>query len=407
MNGNNAILSSDTAPLAPNLSTYLDLLRYFAALMVYVFHAGHFAHYKLPFFGTHGGLGVAVFFVLSGFVIAFSAAGKRRDIVDYFVARFARLWSVALPAIVLTLVLDVIGQWLALPAYAPMQPYSAFKWIAASGITALFLNQVWFLDIWLGTNGPFWSLSYEFWYYAIFATLIYFRGWRRVVMAGLVACIAGPGILVAFPVWLLCVALYRLLRKHATAAGAPAGAGALFASVAGLAAYVTMGGAAMFAAFPFDVPLVTLKPWGINFWPQSYLVGFLIALNIYGFARIQHLFANPSERAVRLIRTTAETSFGLYLFHYPLMYFCKAMLAVAQVPQGAAYVLAIYVAPFVVATWLSLKCEPLKLVLSAALKALLKKDKARPAPGNDVHLVPDYPMADSLAARDRERRIDV
>ena len=374
--------------LQPGLSIYLDLLRYVAALMVYLFHAGHFAQHKLPFFGTYGGLGVAVFFVLSGFVIAFSSTGKRRDIVDYFIARFARLWSVALPAILLTLVLDTLGQWLALSAYAPMQPYPVYKWVAASGITALFLNQIWFLDIWLGTNGPFWSLSYEFWYYAIFATLIYFRGWQRVALASLVICFAGPGIIIAFPVWLLGVGLFHLLRKPAVAGKALLGAVALLVSVVGLALYVMMGGSKLFTALPIVFPLLDLKPWGINFWPQSYVVGFLIALNIYGFARMQQVFGNPSEKVVRLVRTTAETSFGLYLFHYPLMYFCKAILALAQVPQGTACILVIYIAPFVAATWLSLKCEPLKFTLSRVLKTLLKKNQAPPAYGNDYRFGP-------------------
>jgi peptidoglycan/LPS O-acetylase OafA/YrhL len=404
---NKATFSQPSNVLQPNLSVYLDLLRYVAALMVYLFHAGHFARYKLPFFGTYGGLGVAVFFVLSGFVIAFSSTGKRRDIVDYFIARFARLWSVALPAILLTLVLDTAGQWLALSAYAPMQPYPAYKWIAASGITALFLNEIWFLDIWLGTNGPFWSLSYEFWYYAIFATLIYFRGWQRIAMAGLVMCIAGPGIIIAFPVWLLGVGLFHLLRKHAAADKTLLGLAALLVSVVCLTLYVMMGGSKIFTALPIAYPLVDLKSWGINFWPQSYVVGFLIALNIYGFARMQRVFRNPSEQVVRLVRTTAETSFGLYLFHYPLMYFCKAILAVAQVPQGTFYVLAIYIAPFLAATWLSLKCEPLKFVLSRVLKALLKNDKAQSAHGKDVSIVPDYPIASPLATGDHERRLDI
>jgi peptidoglycan/LPS O-acetylase OafA/YrhL len=326
--------------------------------------------------------------------------GKRRDIVDYFIARFARLWSVVLPAILLTFVLDTVGQWFALSAYTPMQPYSAFKWVAASGIIASFLNEIWFLDIWLGTNGPFWSLSYEFWYYAIFATLIYFRGWQRVAMAGLVACIAGPGILVAFPVWLLGVGLYHLLRKQAPAVGSVAGAIALVISTGCLVAYVMMGGAKVFSALPFHFPGVNLKPWGINFWPQSYLVGLLIALNIYGFARIQQIFRNPSDRFVNLVRKTGETSFGLYLFHYPLLYFCKAMLAVAQIGPGVPYILALYVAPFIAATWLSVKCEPLKLVLSSFLKSMLKKGKA-------IHIASDYPLADPLARGDHEGRLDI
>jgi peptidoglycan/LPS O-acetylase OafA/YrhL len=397
---NSPQLSHAPDVLQPNLSIYLDVLRYFAALMVYFFHAGHFANYTLPFFGTYGGLGVVVFFVLSGFVIAYSAAGKRRDIVDYFIARFARLWSVVLPAILLTIALDTLGQWLSLPAYAPMQPYSVFKWIASSGISVLFLNQIWHLDIWVGTNGPFWSLSYEFWYYTIFAALIYFRGWQRVVLAGLAVCIAGPSIMVAFPVWFLGVGLYRLLCRRG-AAGSKFGAIAFVVSLALLVAYTALGGSRLFSLLPFDYALVNIKPCGINFWPQSYLVGLLIALNIYGFARIQHVFRNPSARFVNVVRTTAETSFGLYLFHYPLMYFCKALLIIAGITEGPTYVVAMYVVPLLAATWLALRCEPLKFVLSTAFKNLRGKRGQLTAQGEAAHRLPD-----ALNGHDYEERID-
>jgi peptidoglycan/LPS O-acetylase OafA/YrhL len=113
---------------------------------------------------------------------------------------------------------------------------------------------------------------------------------------------------------------------------------ALCASVALLVQYIRTGGAKVFAALPFDYALTTVKPWGINFWPQSYLIGFLIALNIYGFARVQNIFKTPTGKFASLVCKTAEASFGLYLFHYPLMYFCKAVLATAGITRGSTYV---------------------------------------------------------------------
>jgi len=86
-----------------------------------------------------------------------------------------------------------------------------------------------------------------------------------------------------------------------------------------------------------------------------------------------------------------------------LMYFCKALLAGAYVPQGTLYILAMYVTPFVAATWLSLKCEPLKFVMSDVLKAALKKGNARK--GHAV--ASDYRITAPLATGDIERRTDV
>jgi hypothetical protein len=75
------------------------------------------------------------------------------------------------------------------------------------------------------------------------------------------------------------------------------------------------------------------------------------------------------------------------------------MLAVAQVAPGIPYMLAIYLVPFIAATWLSLQCESLKFVLSRILKSLLKNDGARLAHG--------YPLADPMAGGDREGRLDI
>jgi peptidoglycan/LPS O-acetylase OafA/YrhL len=53
---------------------------------------------------------VMVFFVLSGFVIAYTS--ERESTATIFVAsRIARLWSVLLPALLITAVADAIGVW--------------------------------------------------------------------------------------------------------------------------------------------------------------------------------------------------------------------------------------------------------------------------------------------------------
>lgn len=108
--------------------------------------------------GNLGTEAVVVFFVLSGLLITF-AASRQPAAEKFLTARLARLWSVCLPALALTVAADLSGQYLSLESYAPFQPYSAFKWLATIGTNSLFLNQVWHLNIYAGTNGPFWSLS--------------------------------------------------------------------------------------------------------------------------------------------------------------------------------------------------------------------------------------------------------
>lgn len=362
--------------LAPAFSLYLDLLRFLAALLVYVAHAGHFAQARLPLLGRHGSHGVIVFFVLSGFVIAFTARRRHASVGDYMVARLARLWSIALPAILLTMLLDLAGQQLSMAAYAPLQPYTPFKWAASAAASALFLNQVWWFDIWLGSNGPYWSLSYEFWYYAIFAPLIYFRGAKRLVWTAAAALVAGPGILVALPVWLVGVGLYHALHHASRRAPAP-GRKTLpwltwLISALLLLAYMTADGRRLFSDSGLVFPLTGLKQWGVGFWPESYLLGMLVGLHLYGFARMQ-LRRLPAPRIAGLLRAAAEASFGLYLFHYPLMLFIKALLFKLGAVSGPLYVGAIYLLPLALSVWLALLCEPLKKILAARLQRLVRR----------------------------------
>ena len=78
----------------------IDLLRYFAAVLVAVMHWGlelgpdrMQSVYNIPVMGfliQNGGLGVDIFFLISGYVILETA--MRRDSLDFIVARFIRLF---------------------------------------------------------------------------------------------------------------------------------------------------------------------------------------------------------------------------------------------------------------------------------------------------------------------------
>ena len=57
-----------------------------------------------------------------------------------------------------------------------------------------FLNQLWSLDIRFLSNWPYWSISYEFWYYALFALLVFTSGRMRLVLVALWALLVGAGI---------------------------------------------------------------------------------------------------------------------------------------------------------------------------------------------------------------------
>lgn len=53
-----------------------------------------------------------MFFVLSGFVIAFITDTKENQWINYAASRISRVCSVAVPALFLTIALDAVGRYL-------------------------------------------------------------------------------------------------------------------------------------------------------------------------------------------------------------------------------------------------------------------------------------------------------
>lgn len=345
-----------------SLSSYLNLLRLLAALAVYIAHGQNFTKIRVPYVGDLGSEAVFVFFVLSGMLITFSGT-KQPDGPAFLRARFIRLWSVCLPALLLTLVADTIGQAISLTAYSPMQPYSLFKWVASIGINALFLNQVWQANIYPGTNGPFWSLSYEFWYYILFAAAVYVTGRKKVLAVASAALVAGPAILVGFPIWLMGSGLHFAVARYraSTLVGWACWVGS-FAAVYAFSFFDL--GHVLAQAFP---GIAAGAKWKVDFWPESYLIGALVALNIYGFAVIGDRFQALLKACAAPIRFGADISFGLYLFHYPLMYLVKAVMFGAGFTAGPVLIGVVYTVPIIVAAFLALQCEKHKNLIGVAI----------------------------------------
>jgi peptidoglycan/LPS O-acetylase OafA/YrhL len=99
-----------SAKLNPGTSWYLDLLRGGAAIVVFLGHAGQgFFSHGLPRMLTVAHEMVVIFFVLSVFVMSYVVSRGRNHWQSYLVARFSRIASVAYPALVVTIICDVIG----------------------------------------------------------------------------------------------------------------------------------------------------------------------------------------------------------------------------------------------------------------------------------------------------------
>jgi peptidoglycan/LPS O-acetylase OafA/YrhL len=151
---------------------------------------------------------VVIFFVISGFVISFSTFSKERELKQYALARLSRLYSVVVPALVLTALLQAVGSVLNPVVYAQLS--RGFD-LPRYFLTAFFLQCFWVIAASPPTNAPFWSLAYELWYYALFAAFMLIRpGHLRLWAVITISLAAGPEILLLLPCWLVGVGVYVL-----------------------------------------------------------------------------------------------------------------------------------------------------------------------------------------------------
>lgn len=293
------------------------MIRFIAALTVFV---GHTSGQRLtggilwqvgPFMSE----AVTIFFVLSGYVIAFVTDRRESTVGGFAVARAARIYSVAIPALILTFTLDSLGRLINPGVYSASWGYSPDHQVWQVVANALFINRLWFSNVVPGSDLPFWSLGFEVWYYILFACCMFLRGWRRVlaVVAGL--AVIGPQIAVMFPLWLIGVGCYRLSRSW---------------RIGSLTAWLLCIGC-LGAWIGYEIwalrygRLVGLLPdiLGRPELVQDYLVAGLFAGHLLGFNVCTRTFTVPA-RPASVIRWIGGATFSLYLFHLPIVQFLSA-----------------------------------------------------------------------------------
>lgn len=306
-------------------SLYLDALRAVAAMTVAFSHfayarftGGLYEWFRDYNFGSDA---VIVFFVMSGLLIAY-AAENSDGAASYAKARFARLYSVALPAIVLTLALDAIGrQWDPLLYQPPWDRDDAVLSEILRAVT--FTNEIWFWGSRLGTNGPYWSLAYEAWYYALFAVFIFSKSPWRWGLLILGAMVVGPRVLLLAPCWIAGVVFFRLvmLKPAKPLSRRPAFAFSLLPIVGYAALQATSAPDALYEVTRditgLNEPALLLGFSNEFLW--NYLLTGLILTHLRGVIALAGFFPELSSAAKQVIRWPAQRSFALYLFHYPLL----------------------------------------------------------------------------------------
>ena len=306
---------SDQQAISPGLSLHLNVLRLGAAMAVLIDHLLLKRYHGLPRdlnagfdFGADA---VMVFFAISGFVIAHAASGRTAGAFAF--ARLTRLWSVMVPAVILTFALDRLGSATNPAAYAGGF-YNPLTFVEYLFFGLTFSNEWMWQITRIGINGPLWSLSYEAAYYALFAVAFYARGWARIAMLGLGAAIAGPMILAYMPAWLAGVAVYHAMKRpwalpRALLWAAALGPVLVYAGVA--ATGHPSAGPGLFPELGRQAHLL---------WDNA--VGLLAAVHIFAVGLLCRGRPCPTARSVDFL---AGASFSIYVCHFPLIQITSAL----------------------------------------------------------------------------------
>ena len=306
----------NTTRLNRSLSLYLDLIRPLAAFAVLLSHISLPAiSGELKWLRNAGPQAVDVFFVLSGFVIAYVCATREHTLKDYTVARAARIYSVAIPTLFLTFLLDTVGQSLNPRVYT--DGYQAFS----PGLiirSLLFVGEQWNAHRYPGSNSPYWSLGFEVWYYIAFGAFMFCR-WRWIAAASVLLFI-GPKVAIMFPLWLMGVGSYHICKRDKV----PNSVGwVLF-----IAPVILMG----FYEVMVDTHIRAYLPVTAERFPsimQDYFIATLFAAHLIGFSAISTFFASVLAQYAHPIRWIAGTTFSIYLTHLPIMHFWVAVFPTA------------------------------------------------------------------------------
>ena len=312
-----------------SFSVYLDLVRFLAAFLVLLHHA-RYLYNPGHFLFSLGHEAVIVFFLLSGYVIAYVSDTKERTLRDYSISRLARIYSVVVPAILLTGSFDFIGYSVDPDAYPA--GYQAWDLIPIRVIASLlFLNQVWFLSIQPFSNVPYWSLGYEVWYYAGFALVTYVGGRKGWLLFLMLALLLGPKIIILMPLWWAGVYLYRSQTLRRISPGL--GWVLVLASILGLAAYVNWN----VAGWGRGLLLALVGPeWTREFvssqrFPADYVLALCVATHFVGLRAICERYQEVSALWARPIQALAGSTFTLYLLHRPMILFYFALFGAGGV----------------------------------------------------------------------------
>lgn len=334
--------------MSREFSLYLDAVRFLAALMVVFYHMNmRWLSTDILPLSDHGHAAVMVFFVLSGYVISYIHAGRENTPAEYWASRLSRFYSLAIPVVLATPLLDMAGAALRPDIYQGWTTHGLAAVRIASSLA--WLNEVWTVSIMSFSNTPYWSLCYEMWYYIMFAACVFTTGRTRVLLLAGCALVVGPKILLLAPVWAMGVVLHRwqVLQRTSFNAGLALFIGSIIAFGLFQHYRLTDLGSGWMRSLVGDAlhHQLTFSRFALT----DYLLGLIVAANFVGARAIAPVLGRVLLPLAKPIRWLAGYTFSLYLMHQPLLLFFGA--AIDGDPRSPLYFLAVLGA-ILVTVWL-------------------------------------------------------
>lgn len=306
-------------------SLYLDVVRFIAASFVVYAHTNvrFLLPDKLPF-AEFAHSAVTVFFVLSGYVVAFVVDKRENTPSSYAASRAARILSLSAFAVLLTPILDTIGRSAAPELYLKTIPADfALLRIVAS---LAFLAEIWTISITTFSNVPYWSLNYEVWYYIIFGVYCFANPSRKWIVIASICLLLGPKVVLMAPCWLAGVLAYRWKiseKLHPT--------GALMLWFGSLAAFWGYHYLDLMRAFSDGFVMKYLGEWMYTqlhfsrYFAADWLLSVVIVTNFVAARRLGNWLPALKPNACGWLGFVGGLTYALYIIHFPFVYMWGAL----------------------------------------------------------------------------------
>jgi len=274
-------------------------------------------------------------------------ATRENCFAEFATSRLARLYSVAIPALLLAAATNYME---ALRYPNAFETYDNIPAVIRYAGTGLFVSSFWLWPQLEPANVPFWSLSFEASYYVGIAIFVFAKFYGRLACLIILSLLAGPTMVLPSPTWLLGYGAYHFSHRRLNVPIAVALW--VLSTVLLLSCFMVEEGIRQPLRF------LRLPDGSVGGLLAAYAAALCFVANILAF----DAFSEKAQRVLQpvsgFIRWLGSMTFALYLFHKPIL----SLLTVYPVAgrSSAAQMAALVGVTFLIVATVGRLCEQSK-----------------------------------------------